>query len=393
MARIDTVDARSKLKARHEPYWVKLLSGCHLGYRKMTPTSNGTWIARYRDASTGSREKRSLGEFDSLQPSQRFDAAKRAAEDWFKHLGMGGRSEAITVKEACANYVDHARLHNGDSAAEDIKARFDRWVYSNEKFSSIELTKLRKEHVDAWRRLLSKTRVQINKSPQKEAIHRERSPSTVNRDMTPLRAALNHAYDSGLVTNDLAWRVALRPIKNADKRRDAYLDREQRRLLINQVPSDLAAFLTGLALVPLRPGALAAFQVKHFDSRLQVLTVGKDKAGRDRKIKLPQHTASFFEQQTRAKSSEEPLFARQDRKAWDKDAWKKPVKAAVTALGLPSSITTYALRHSAITDLVTAGLDLLTVAQLSGTSVAMIEKHYGHLRADHAAAALAKLAI
>jgi hypothetical protein len=33
------------------------------------------------------------------------------------------------------------------------------------------------------------------------------------------------------------------------------------------------------------------------------------------------------------------------------------------------------------------------VAQISGTSVRMIEKHYGHLRRDHAAAALAGLAL
>jgi len=38
---------------------------------------------------------------------------------------------------------------------------------------------------------------------------------------------------------------------------------------------------------------------------------------------------------------------------------------------------------------VTEGLGLLTVAQVSGTSVAMIERHCGHLLADHAAAALA----
>jgi hypothetical protein len=42
---------------------------------------------------------------------------------------------------------------------------------------------------------------------------------------------------------------------------------------------------------------------------------------------------------------------------------------------------------------VTSGLDLLTVAQVSGTSVAMIEAHYGHLRQEHAANALAKLAL
>ena len=53
----------------------------------------------------------------------------------------------------------------------------------------------------------------------------------------------------------------------------------------------------------------------------------------------------------------------------------------------------YTLRHSAITDLVTGGLDLLTVAQLAGTSVAMIERHYGHLRGDHAAQALERLAL
>jgi site-specific recombinase XerD len=59
--------------------------------------------------------------------------------------------------------------------------------------------------------------------------------------------------------------------------------------------------------------------------------------------------------------------------------------------GLPAKTTAYTLRHSAITDLVHGGLDLLTVAQISGTSVAMIEKHYGHLRSDIAAEALAKL--
>jgi len=126
---------------------------------------------------------------------------------------------------------------------------------------------------------------------------------------------------------------------------------------------------------------------------LGVLTIGKDKAGRDRKIKLPPQTAAFFAGQSRDKLPTAPLLARAGGKPWDKDAWKKPVKAAAKAAELPDTVTAYAMRHSAITDLVTGGLDLLTVAQLSGTSVAMIERHYGHLRADHAAAALATLAL
>lgn len=58
------------------------------------------------------------------------------------------------------------------------------------------------------------------------------------------------------------------------------------------------------------------------------------------------------------------------------------------ASGLPSETTAYTLRHSTITDLVHAGVDLLTVAQISGTSVRMIEKHYGHLRSNVAKSAL-----
>ena len=77
----------------------------------------------------------------------------------------------------------------------------------------------------------------------------------------------------------------------------------------------------------------------------------------------------------------------------NKDAWKYPIKEAVKAAGLPAATTAYTLRHSVITDLIRARLPILTVAQLSGTSVAMIEKHYGHLVRDDAEEALATLFI
>lgn len=86
-----------------------------------------------------------------------------------------------------------------------------------------------------------------------------------------------------------------------------------------------------------------------------------------------------------------PLFCRSNGKAWDKDAWKYPIKDAVKAAELPDEVTCYTIRHSVITDLIHSGLDTLTVAQLSGTSVLMIERHYGHLTRDHAREALARL--
>jgi integrase len=212
--------------------------------------------------------------------------------------------------------------------------------------------------------------------------------------MTSLRAALNLARDDGHTTSDSAWKVKLRPVKDADGRRDVYLDLAQRRALIAKAPSDLAALLRELSLVPLRPGAMAALVAGNFDKRLSTLTVGKDKHGQDRKITLPKDTAAFFGEQCKDKLPAAPLLARADGTAWSKDSWKYPFTDAVVAAELPAAATAYALRHSTITDLIALHrLDTLTVAQLSGTSLQMIEKHYGHFLCDHAAKALASLTI
>ena len=47
--RIDTVEARSKLAARRAPYWVRLVPGCSLGYRKLVAGTAGVWLARVWD--------------------------------------------------------------------------------------------------------------------------------------------------------------------------------------------------------------------------------------------------------------------------------------------------------------------------------------------------------
>ena len=118
-----------------------------------------------------------------------------------------------------------------------------------------------------------------------------------------------------------------------------YLDVAQRRALIAKAPADLAAFLSALSLVPLRPGAMAAPVAGDFDKRLSTLAIGKDKAGGDRKITLRPATAAFFAEQCKDKLPTAPLFARDDGSAWNKDAWKYPVKDAVIAAELPAAAT------------------------------------------------------
>ena len=391
--RIDTVEARSKLAARRSPYWVRLIPGCSLGYRKLVAGKAGVWLARIYDAALQKDTWRSLGGFENLPAHERYGAAKKAAEGLAEHMGHGGTPDSLTVLQACKAYVEHLRGEGKTSSADDAAARFARWI-DGDKLARIDVRKLAPHHLRAWRQALIAEPVVVNPhATEADRRTRTRAASSVNRDQTALRAALNHARESGVAVTDSAWRTALRPLPNAERRRDLYLDRSQRAALIGKAAADLALLLKGLALVPLRPGALAALKAADFDKRRGTLKVGADKAGADRRIMLPAETAAFFAERCQDKLPGAPLFSRADGKAWDKDAWKKPVKVAAGAAGLPPEVTAYSLRHSVITDLIGAGLDVLTVARLSGTSIAMIERHYGHLRAEHAAAALATLAL
>lgn len=387
--RIDTVASREKLKPRRGPYWHRVTKGCYIGYRKMTTSGHGSWLARARDEEAGVQQLyKPLGEFLELADHLRFDAAAKAAQAWFDHLGRGGTARAATVAEACTRYVRHLRATKSDRAAMDAETRFRNYVLNRATLAATELPKLTPAHLESWRKSLRDL-------PTRSGGRRgeRRSDSTLNRDMTCFRAALNLAYLDGLLTTDFAWRSKLRPIKNADQRRELYLDRAQRVKFIENAPTDLAAFLRGLCQLPLRPGALAKLKAADFDRRLKVLKIGQDKSGKDRRIKLPAMTAELFEAVTTGKLPTAPLLSRADGKAWNKDAWKWPVKATVEAAQLPNGTTAYTLRHSVISDLVHDGLDLLTVAQISGTSVSMIERHYGHLRSEVAAGALARLVL
>lgn len=386
--KIDTVSSRLRLKPRREPYWHRMRKGCYLGFRKMTSAGHGKWIARAMQEASGNESYTALGELSELPDHLRFDAAQKAAQAWFEHLGRGGATSSPTVADVCSKYVRHLKATKSERAASDAEARFKNYVLNHPKLAATELTKLTPGQVESWRKSLREL-------PTRSGGRRGefRSDSTLNRDMTCFRAALNLAYLDGLVTSDFSWRSKLRPIKNADQRRGQYQDRSQRLALIDKAPPDLGAFLRGLCQLPLRPGALAKLTVGDYDPRLSVLKIGQDKSGKDRRIKLPSVTAEFFQKVARDKPPTSPLLARADGKAWNKDAWKGPVKTTVDSAELPAGTTAYTLRHSVISDLVHDGLDLLTVAQISGTSVAMIERHYGHLRSEVASAALAKLAL
>jgi integrase len=244
----------------------------------------------------------------------------------------------------------------------------------------VSLAKLSKAHCAAWRAWL--------------IDYCGGNKSSFNRNVTPLRRALNLALDAGQVGTDQAWRTALRPFGKREggdgKRRELYLSAAQRRKLIECASDEARALFVAMNLQPVRPGDIPAARVSDLDLVNRTLRLaGK---GNERTVPLGREAFEHFKRCAAGKLPGAWLIARASGDQWKKEAWRDEVKAAAAAAKLPAATVANTLRHSVITDLVKGGLDIFHVAKLSGTSVKMIEEHYGHLQHDHARKALDKLA-
>ncbi|MWV26443.1 tyrosine-type recombinase/integrase [Aurantiacibacter rhizosphaerae] len=382
---LSKVGERERLKARREPHWQRLRAGCFLGFRPSKRGGKGTWIARVYDEDSRKYRVKSLGDFGTLAGNAIFTAAKKEAEALAELVEAGGeiRAKVETVADACRAYARNRP---------EAEARFKRYVF-DDPLGKLKLDKLRRRHVAEWRKRLEETPSLVSRNKNGEKRTRNRAPSTLNRDMAVLRAALAKVLSPGAPNSEAAWQEALKSVPNANGRRELYLDRSERRKLLKAVGEEALPFIHALCLLPIRPGAMAKLTVANFDKRTAELTIGNDKTGKPRRIQLPAEATKLFVAQTKDKLPGAPIFMRTNGKAWNKDTWKLPVAAAVKAAGLPSGSTAYTLRHSTITDLVSAGLPILTIAQISGTSVEMIERHYGHLASNAAVKALGELSL
>jgi integrase len=220
--------------------------------------------------------------------------------------------------------------------------------------------------------------------------------AAANRTLTALKAALNFAIYEGYATAQLSGELRrVRPLPGGKGRRDLYLDLGQRRALLHAAIGAVRDLIEGAALTGARAGELINATVSQFDARTQTMAFS-GKTG-DRRVPLSPAAVVLFKRLAVARTSESRLFVRDDGMPWRHSDWDHLVRDAARAAGLPAQpgggTCLYTLRHSFITEALMAGLSTLEVARLVGTSVMMIEKHYGHLAGQAARRRLATVAI
>ena len=120
--------------------------------------------------------------------------------------------------------------------------------------------------------------------------------------------------------------------------------------------------------------------------------IPKAKAGA-REQPITEHLGEFLTSYAAALQPGNPrLFPSPGAKVGHTVDVRKPFRRVVTAAGLdPDQILRHTLRHTAITHLVQAGVDLPTVKRIGGhKTLAMVER-YSHQNGTHLQAAMHKL--
>jgi integrase len=267
--------------------------------------------------------------------------------------------DSYTVEAACREYVSDRRSEKNEACAHDADKRFERTVYGT-AFGQMPLARLVSLDIKSWRRETG-----LSKSSQ-------------NRTMTALRAALNLALQNRRVAADrrIEW-ASVRQYKGANQRRTLFLDVDQRRLLISQATGSVRDLMAGMALTGARPGDLTGARRSQYDSRTRSVTFTTKNAFRT--VPLPGAAVALFDRLAQGKLPGDFLFTRDDGKSWAHSDWDELVRAAAQRAGLPAGVCLYTLRHGWITQSLMDGMSTLEVARISGTSLAMIERHYGHL--------------
>jgi integrase len=363
MADLSRKRTRDGLGARREPYWQRLAEGAYLGFRR----GPDTWVVRFRGRDHKQKYK-SLGE------AMEYDDAKRGAEKWLVQLsGSAVRTvKRATVRTALEAYLTDLRRHGRSEAAKDAEWRFKLYVYKDDRLPDVELEAATQDDFLEWR----------------DRLRPGRAARTVNRNVRAVVAGLNRANRLGHVGNPSAWRLnALADDIEDDGETAVFLDVEQRAAFIAAASVNAGEFLRGMELSGSRPKELAAATVADFDGETLRIAhrKGKPPKLRVRHVVLGEEGIKFFDGQAAGKLPAAFLFTEDGKQPWRRHMWARHVRTAVTkhnktARGkarIPASASAYSFRHARISELLQIhGIDPLTVAIQTGTSIAMIEKSY-----------------
>jgi integrase len=348
----------------------------------------------------GQRIHRTIGkESDGTTRTQAEDFIEKVRRDAREdRLSLPkGRKIALSFRDAAAKYL--AKLE--EEGGRDLVMKRQRLTLHLvpffgdrplSKISNFDIDRYKKQRLQEDAMRGGDRRSENANATQRAHPPSKTSPGSVNREL----AVLSHLFNKAI---EWKW-IDRRPAKITRLKEGAgritYLTVDQVQRLLEAAKRDqnwqIYPFIVIALETSMRRMEVLSIRREHVDLQRRIIYVPKAKAGA-REQPITAHLAQFLAAHIAALPKGTPwLFPSPAAREGHTIDIRKPFRRVVVAAEMnPAEVLRHTLRHTAITHLVQAGVDLPTVKRISGhKTLAMVEK-YSHQNGEHIQAAMDKL--
>jgi integrase len=226
---------------------------------------------------------------------------------------------------------------------------------------------------------------------KKKRIEASAAPGSVNREL----ATLSHLFTKAVEWKWLDHRPASIKRLSEDRGRITYLTIEQIERLLATARADQSFEVYPFIVIGLETGMrrmeILSIRRENIDLGRRVIFVPKAKAGAREQL-ITAHLAHYLASlMAMAQPGQEWLFPAHSGNGHFIGI-EKPFRRVVAAAGLdPKKVVRHTLRHTAITHLVQAGVDIPTVQRISGHKTVQMVLRYSHANGRHIQTAMDRL--
>lgn len=366
-SRLESRTARSRLKRGRQPHWQALVPGkVHLGWQRWKDDNEGRWVLRryignnkYRATTLGRADDATRADGEHVLNFEQAEAKARAMVD----APNGGKVHRLTVRQAMERYIAFKRSQG--APVRDVVSRGNAHILP--PLGDLVVSELTAEQLRGWLATLAASpaqvrpkagKVQYQPEPEGDEAVRGRRASA-NRVLTMLKAALNHAYDEGLVPNRDAGGRKLKPFREVEVARVRYLSVAEAQRLLNACDADFRPLVRAALETGARYSELTRLEVCDFNADAGTVAVRKSKTGKARHIVLTDEGATFFQQHCAGRAGHDLMFRHANGGAWKASEQGRPMAAVNEDARLKPPITFHGLRHTWASLAVMNGVPLL----------------------------------
>ena len=296
---------------------------------------------------------------------------------------LAGPPLVLTVSELRDRYLDWLSRHRSLALYREARRHLARWC----EFvggSALPSTEVTAGHLEAFQ----------------DAIRAEgHAKLYVKKHSTSVRACFNKGIKMGWLPSGLRpfaivepIRLDPRPLLESDLPTDAEI-----RVLLDHAKPDMADAISLFYHTGARTHELIEATVGDFQKKARAIVLGKHKRSRTlrepipRTITLNPDAYAILRRRCEGRSPEDPIIPNGKGRPYTSVLIDDRFATVRRWARVRASITLYSFRHLYISELLMAGVDVLLVARMAGTSVKMIESTYAHFKRDAYTQAQARL--